>query len=222
MTEELQEKEFTAATIEQAIDKACDYFNVTPNHLYYEVTKSSTRGILRSKKVMTIIARPLAEDEENNSDLEAAEISVDFAEKVMQKTTEIIKQIGLNMRVERAQAKNRFIINLAGPDRMYLLNRRAEALESLQYILNKMFANEADYTKILVDSNGYRDQKEHQLIQLAHSTAMKVKKQKRPMTLEPLNSYERRIIHMALSDDDEVRTSSKGEGQLKRVTISLS
>ena len=113
MTEDLQEKEFTAATIEQAIDKACDYFNVTPNHLYYEVTKSSTRGILRSKKVMTINARPLAEDEENNSDLEAAEISVDFAEKVIQKTTEIIKQIGLNMRVERAQAKNRFIINLA-------------------------------------------------------------------------------------------------------------
>ena len=126
------------------------------------------------------------------------------------------------MRVERAQAKNRFIINLTGPDRMYLLNRKAEALESLQYILNKMYANDSNYTKILVDSNGYRDQKEHQLIQLAHSTAMKVKKQKRPMTLEPLNSYERRIIHMALSDDDEVKTNSKGEGQLKRVTISLS
>ena len=104
---------------------------------------------------------------------------------------------------------------------MYLLNKNAEALEAMQFILNKIFSKREGFTKLLLDSNGFREQKEHQLIQLAHSMATKVKRQKRSVTLDPLNSYERRIIHMALANDTEIRTTSRGEGQLKRITINF-
>jgi spoIIIJ-associated protein len=225
MLEELEEREFTAPTVEQAVNNACDYFNITNDRLKYEVTKSVTRGILRSKKLVTIIARPLRGGETNKistpEGISVDPVSSEFEETVVNETNALLKLLGLNLHAEKYADEERFVINLSGPDRMYILNRDAEALEALQYILNKIAYAKPSYKKILLDSNGYRSQKEHQLIQLALSTAMKAKKQRRPQTLEPLNSYERRIIHMALADDKEVVTVSKGEGQAKRITISL-
>jgi len=225
MIEELEEREFTAPTVQEAVNNACDYFNITTNRLKYEVTKSVTRGILRSKKLVTIIARPLRDGEINKSgsaeSVASDPVSREFEEKMLQETNTMLNLLKLNMKAEKLADEERFVINIAGPDRMYLLNRNAEALEALQYILNKIAYSLPSYKKILLDSNGYRSQKEHQLVQLALSSAMKAKKQKRAQTLEPLNSYERRIIHMALADDNEVATSSIGEGQVKRITISL-
>jgi len=91
----------------------------------------------------------------------------------------------------------------------------------MQYLLNKMAMGKQDYKKILLDSNGYRSQKEQELVDLAQDLAQRVKKQRKPYTLDPLNSYERRIVHMALADDKEVITTSVGDGEFKRITISL-
>ncbi len=227
MNEELAERDFTGATIDQAVDKACDYFNVTPANLSYEVTKSSTRGILRSKRSVTISAKPKKAERGNKrfskpKETVTEQVGDEISKLAVEKTNEILEQLGLNLTAEKVDHNERFIINISGPDRMYLLNKDAEALEALQFLMNKMLSNNDGFTKLLLDSNGFRDQKEHNLVQLAHSMATKVKRQKRSVTLDPLNSYERRIIHMTLAKDNEVRTTSRGEGQLKRITISLS
>lgn len=223
MSPELEARDFSAGTVEQAIDKACDYYNVVKDNLLYEVTKSSTRGILRSKKTVTINARPLKSQKEKKKLKEqVSSIPKKLAKEAVAKTNEMLKKMGMDLKAEGSSVNERFIINISGSDRMYLLNRKAETLESLQFILNKMFNRHEGFTKLLLDSNGFREEKEHQLVQLAHSTATKVKNQKRSVTIDPLNSYERRIIHMALANDNEVRTSSRGEGQMKRITISMS
>jgi spoIIIJ-associated protein len=222
--EEIEEKEFTAPTVEEAVNKACDYFNVTDRRLKYEVIKSTTRGILKSKKMVTIMARPNQQNEQakavSEPVLEPA-ASEEFGQFVLEETNALLKLMGMNLKAEALKDEERFAINISGPDRMYLMSNDADGLDALQYLMNRMVMNRPDYKKILLDSNGYRSQKEQDLVYLAQDLARKVKNQRKPYTLDPLNSYERRIVHMALADDKEIITTSVGDGEFKRITISL-
>jgi len=222
--EEIEEKEFTAPTVEEAVNKACDYFNVTDRRLKYEVIKSTTRGILKSKKMVTIMARPNQQNEQAKAISEPVmepAASEEFGQFVLEETNALLKLMGMNLKAEALKDEERFAINISGPDRMYLMSNDADGLDALQYLMNRMVMNRPDYKKILLDSNGYRSQKEQDLVYLAQDLARKVKNQRKPYTLDPLNSYERRIVHMALADDKEIITTSVGDGEFKRITISL-
>jgi len=222
--EEIEEKEFTAPTVEEAVNKACDYFNVTDRRLKYEVIKSTTRGILKSKKMVTIMARPNQQNEQAKAVSEPVmepAASEEFGQFVLEETNALLKLMGMNLKAEALKDEERFAINISGPDRMYLMSNDADGLDALQYLMNRMVMNRPDYKKILLDSNGYRSQKEQDLVYLAQDLARKVKNQRKPYTLDPLNSYERRIVHMALADDKEIITTSVGDGEFKRITISL-
>jgi spoIIIJ-associated protein len=220
--DEIEEKEFTAPTVEEAVNKACDYFNVTDKRLQYEVIKSATRGILKSKKVVTILAKPNAHSESKDEPVIEPPATDEFKQYVLDEVTAILKLMGMNLKAETLKDGERFSINITGPDRMYLMSNEADGLEAMQYLLNKMAMGKQDYKKILLDSNGYRSQKEKELVDLAQDLALRVKKQRKPYTLDPLNSYERRIVHMALAEDKEIITTSVGDGEFKRITISLS
>jgi spoIIIJ-associated protein len=222
--EEIEEKEFTAPTVEEAVNKACDYFNVTDKRLKYEVIKSTTRGILKSKKMVTIMAQPNQQKEQTKTVSEPVQetpASEEFGRFVLDETNALLKLMGMNLKAEPLKDEERYAINISGPDRMYLMSNDADGLDALQYLMNKMVMNRPDYKKILLDSNGYRSQKEQELVDLAQDLARKVKNQRKPYTLDPLNSYERRIVHMALADDKEIITTSVGDGEFKRITISL-
>jgi len=222
--EEIEEKEFTAPTVEEAVNKACDYFNVTDRRLKYEVIKSTTRGILKSKKMVTIMARPNQQNEQAKTVSEPVQepaASEEFGQFVLEETNALLKLMGMNLKAEALKDEERFAINISGPDRMYLMSNDADGLDALQYLMNRMVMNRLDYKKILLDSNGYRSQKEQDLVFLAQDLARKVKNQRKPYTLDPLNSYERRIVHMTLADDKEIITTSVGDGEFKRITISL-
>jgi spoIIIJ-associated protein len=222
--EEIEEKEFTAPTVEEAVNKACDYFNVTDRRLRYEVIKSTTRGILKSKRMVTIIARPIQHSEKAKKISESVQespASEEFGRFVLDEANTLLKLMRMNLKAEALKDGERYTINISGPDRMYLMTNDADGLDALQYLMNKMVMNRPDYKKILLDSNGYRSQKEQDLVNLAQDLAIKVKNQRKPYTLDPLNSYERRIVHMALADDKEIITTSVGDGEFKRITISL-
>jgi spoIIIJ-associated protein len=222
--EEIEEKEFTAPTVEEAVNKACDYFNVTDRRLKYEVIKSTTRGILKSKRMVTIIAKPIQQSEKTKKISESVQespASEEFGRFVLDETNALLKLMGMNLKAEALKDGERYAINISGPDRMYLMSNDADGLDALQYLMNKIVMNRPDYKKILLDSNGYRSQKEQDLVNLAQDLAIKVKNQRKPYTLDPLNSYERRIVHMALADDKEIITTSVGDGEFKRITISL-
>ena len=140
---------------------------------------------------------------------------------MLEETNALLKLMGMNLKAEALKDEERFAINISGPDRMYLMSNDADGLDALQYLMNRMVMNRPDYKKILLDSNGYRSQKEQDLVFLAQDLARKVKNQRKPYTLDPLNSYERRIVHMTLADDKEIITTSVGDGEFKRITISL-
>ena len=111
-------------------------------------------------------------------------------------------------------------IDLEGADVDLLLERRATTLESLQLILRKVAGRQLDLGKRLVlDCAGYREGRENELIQIAINAAEKVRKLGEPIDLSLMNSYERRLVHMALRDEEGIKTASQGEGLLKRVRV---
>jgi spoIIIJ-associated protein len=114
------------------------------------------------------------------------------------------------------------VLEIEGDDLGVLIGRRGETLGSLQYLLNLMVARQlGEGNYFTVDIEGYRRRREKQLRILAQRTAEQVKRTRRPVTLEPMPPNERRIIHLTLSEDRYVETDSVGEGEDRRVSITL-
>jgi spoIIIJ-associated protein len=93
-------------------------------------------------------------------------------------------------------------------------------LQALQYLVSKILQREVgESVSVVVDTENYRSKRESGLVELAQQLSEKVKKARRPFTTGPLNAHDRRVIHLALKDDQQVRTKSKGEGGLRKVVI---
>jgi spoIIIJ-associated protein len=154
------------------------------------------------------------EAEEQQEDA-ASEYVVDFCQ-------ELIGRLGLTLEVEVQENEERVItVNLSGPDRALLLSNTASVLNSIEYLLNKVFqtGKEEEIATITVDSENYRKQREAELTLLAQIASKKVLAQRRPLSLQPMTPRERRIVHLALASVPGVRSQSDGEGENRNITI---
>ena len=134
---------------------------------------------------------------------------------------EVITRMGVNdVTFSAVQKGEATIIRLDGEKLGALIGRRGETMESLSYLAS-LVANrlEGDYIKLGLDVAGYRDKRESDLTALAQRIGAKVRKTGRSFAMEPMNPYERRIIHSAISKMEGVRSESKGEGRDRRVVI---
>ena len=134
---------------------------------------------------------------------------------------EVIAKMGVeNVTFSAVQKGEATIIRLDGEHLGALIGRRGETMESLSYLAS-LVANrlEGDYIKLGLDVAGYRDQRESDMTALAQRIGAKVRKTGRSFAMEPMNPYERRIIHSAISKMEGVRSESKGEGRDRRVVI---
>ncbi len=113
-------------------------------------------------------------------------------------------------------------IDLSGPEMGILIGKRGQTLDSVQYLVS-LIVNKGtgEYIRVKVDTEKYRSRRQKTLENLAHNLSFKVKRTRRPVTLEPMNPYERRIIHSALQGDRYVTTHSEGEEPFRRVVITL-
>ena len=103
-----------------------------------------------------------------------------------------------------------------------LIGKRGQTLDSLQYLVSLVVNKETDeYIRVKVDTEDYRNRRRETLENLAKNIAYKVKRTKRPVSLEPMNPYERRVIHSALQNDKFVTTHSEGEEPFRRVVVTL-
>ena len=103
-----------------------------------------------------------------------------------------------------------------------LIGKRGQTLDSIQYLLSLVVNKESEeYIRVKVDTEDYRKRRKETLENLAKNIAYKVKRTKRPVSLEPMNPYERRIIHSALQNDKYVTTHSEGEEPFRRVVVTL-
>jgi spoIIIJ-associated protein len=124
----------------------------------------------------------------------------------------------LSVRVERADAET-VVVNLSGEDRDLLLCDRAEVLEVIQYLLNRIFVRDPMPQRIVVDCDGYRARKEAELKEIARRVSERVRRTGSREELGLMNPYERRIVHLAVAETEGVTTESVGDGVMKRVVI---
>ena len=131
----------------------------------------------------------------------------------------LVQGLGIEVAITARDTGDTIEVNVAGPDRDLLLDHKAEALNALQYLLNRVIYRGRAGKKIHLDSEGYRRSREDEIVEVARRTAENVKARGEQSLLSPLNSYERRLVHMALAEIEGIGTRSIGDGFLKRIAI---
>lgn len=136
-------------------------------------------------------------------------------------TLTLFKKMGIDVDVVgMGDVDGKLYIELASSDSGIIIGKRGSTLDSIQFLLNLMIDSKLrNGKKIILDIESYRDKREMSLVRLSKSIATSVARSGRPKLLEPMNPYERRIIHMTLQTDDRVFTKSEGTGTYKRVRI---
>ncbi len=207
-------KEFSAKTVDDAITAACQEFTVTSDRLDYEVIEEGSSGFLGIGAKPALIKARVKE--------EIKEVSVaDTAKNFLKEVFEAMN-MAVVIEVNYNEAEKSMDIDLSGEEMGVLIGKRGQTLDSLQYLVSLVVnKNIDDYIKVKVDTENYRERRKETLENLAKNISYKVKRTKRPVSLEPMNPYERRIIHSALQNDRYVTTHSEGEEPFRRVVVSL-
>lgn len=134
---------------------------------------------------------------------------------------EIIALMGIKAHVEAQKREEGIFFDIKGDGSGLIIGKHGQTLDALQYIINKIAANKYRELKerIILDTENYRARRVEALQNMALRLREKVKKMKKAVTIGPLNPQDRRVIHITLSEDEDVRTESKGEGFYKRLVI---
>ena len=208
---------FTGKNVDDAITKASVALGVTSDRIEYEVVEKESSGFLGfGSKPAKINARVKEEIIEVSESPEAVEkVTVDFLKKVFDAMNLTVK---INVTVNEEQVD----IDLIGDDMGVLIGRRGQTLDSLQYLVSLVINKKSDkYLRVKLDTENYRERRKETLENLAKNIAFKVKRTKRPVSLEPMNPYERRVIHSALQNDRYVTTRSEGDEPFRHVVVLL-
>ena len=131
----------------------------------------------------------------------------------------LCKRVGTTYEVEYSYTPNGLLVNLLGSDMGKLIGYRGEGMSSLQHILNSLASKNEFETHIILDIEGYKARREQALVNLAKKTANKALISHKNIAIEPMNSYERRIIHSAVAGMDGITTESTGEGKNRHVVF---
>ena len=201
--------EISAKNVDDAITQATVRLGITSDQLEYEVLDKGSTGFLGiGSKNAVIKARKKFSIDEN---------VVEFLSSIFD---------AMKMEVEILVAVNEeehiIEVELKGDDMGILIGKRGQTLDSLQYLTNLAINKHSDeYYKVKIDTEDYRKRRKETLENLAKNIAYKVKRTKRPVSLEPMNPFERRIIHSALQNDRYVTTHSEGDEPYRHVVVTL-
>ena len=166
------------------------------------------------------------EEKEERKERKVAVLTPEEQKEAMEKAEKFLKDVfaSIDMEVEITTDYTDEMLNveLAGEDMGVLIGKHGQTLDSLQY-LTSLIVNKgkSGYTRVKVDTENYRSRRKETLESLAKNIAFKVKRTRRPVFLEPMNPYERRIIHSALQNDPYVTTHSEGEEPYRKVVVTL-
>lgn len=204
--------EVSAKSVNEAITEACRKLGVTSDRLDYEVIEEGSNGFLGIGSKPAIIKAAVKIEKLSLEDNAKKFLNDVFAAMNMTVVVEI-----------KYDEKNKEMdVDLSGDDMGVLIGKRGQTLDSLQYLVSLVVNKESeDYIRVKVDTENYRERRKETLENLAKNVAYKVKRTRRPVSLEPMNPYERRIIHSALQNDKYVTTHSEGEEPFRKVVVTL-
>lgn len=201
--------EMTGKTVNEALKNALKELNLTEDKVEFEVLEEGSKGLFnligsKPAKIKVTVKR--------NPALEG---------KIF--LTNVLSSMGVSADVEVNEDNDTIFINLSGAKMGLVIGYRGETLDSLQYLVSLVVNknHEVPYKKVVLDTENYRSKREETLKRVAQKTAYKVKKTGRPYKLEPMNPYERRIIHSALQSYTDINTYSEGEEPFRRIVVSL-
>lgn len=201
--------EFSAKTVEDALTEASIQLGITSDKLEYEIVEKGSSGFLGigSKSAVIKVCKKCSVEDEIKSFLGQVFDAMKLEVEVIVKISEDDKYVD---------------VELKGGDMGVLIGKRGQTLDSLQYLTNLAINKHFDsYYKIKIDTEDYRNRRKETLENLAKNISYKVKRTKHSVSLEPMNPFERRVIHSALQNDRYVTTHSEGEEPYRHVVVSL-
>ena len=202
-------KEFTGKNVDDAVTNALVALELTRDKLEYEVVEEGSSGFLG------IGSKPAIIRARKNASVE--DIATEFLKKVFD-----AMELTVKLNIEVNEEEGSVNIDLIGDDMGVLIGKRGQTLDSLQYLLSLVInKNNEKYLRVKLDTENYRERRKATLENLAKNIAFKVKRTKKSVALEPMNPYERRIIHSALQNDKFVTTKSEGDEPYRHVVVVL-
>lgn len=202
--------EISAKTVDEALTEALIKLETTSDQIEYEVIEKESSGLLGlfSKPAKIRVCKKESVDDKVRNFL------ADLFEKM-----EIKVEVVLDYKQEEGVIE----IELKGNEMGLLIGKRGQTLDSIQFLTSLVANNNReDYVKIKMDTENYRERRRQTIENLARNIASKVKKTRKPAYLEPMNPYERRIIHAVLQNDKYVETYSEGEEPFRKVVVNIS
>ena len=201
--------EISAKTVDDAITEALVKLGTTSDRIEYEVIEKGSAGFIGiGRRDAVIKARKKYSIEDDTREF----LNKVFAAMDLQ--VEII--------IDRPEDGNVVNVELKGDDMGVLIGKRGQTLDSLQYLTNLAVNKHAEnFVKVKIDTEDYRKRRRETLENLARNIAYKVKRTKNPVSLEPMNPFERRVIHSTLQNDKFVTTHSEGEEPYRHVVVTL-
>lgn len=201
--------EVSAKTVDDAITEASIKLGTTSDKIEVEVIEKGSTGFLGIKSKPAIIKARKKNDTVDNIR--------EFLENVFS-----AMNMEVTIDIKKEEDDKVYEVELSGKEMGLLIGKRGQTLDSLQYLTNLAVNKHSDgYIKVKLDTEDYRQRRKDTLENLAKNIAYKVKRTKRPVSLEPMNPFERRVIHSALQGDRYVETHSEGEEPFRHVVVTL-
>ena len=256
-----EEREFYAATVDEALSKAAEELGLPTQELSYSVLDEGASGFLgigaRDARILveTTVAAPevqaeedplatLPDDEDDaepsefdadpgssplaavygeSSDAEQDEAPEELLDEVRDLVSSILVAMDFDARVEVYDAGGFIAVDVASEDTALFIGQKGETIDALQYLVNvSAFKERSFFKRIVLDAEGYRQRRVEAIQGMAHRTARKAVRERRTVEMPPMNSSERRVVHLYLSDNPNVTTESEGTGDGRRVMVSPS
>lgn len=199
--------EKTAKTVQEAIDIALEELGANREDVEINIIDEGAKGLfgIGSKVAKVQVKLKMSRSED----------AVLFLQDIFDK-------MDIEVDIEREEDEESILLKVTGKDSGIIIGRRGETLDALQYLTSLVVNKNSDtYKRVTIDIENYRQKREDTLVRLADRLADRVIKYRRNVTLEPMNPYERRIIHSTLQNNDYVETYSVGEDPNRKVVITL-
>lgn len=199
--------EVNGRTVDEAVDSALKELNVTKDKVEIEILDEGNKGFLN-----IFGAKPARIK---------VKVKRDYIVEAKSFLRNVLNSMKIKAEIRMKEEDDTLNINLIGPNMGLIIGYRGETLDSLQYLISLVVnkGHENPYKRVVLDTENYRAKREETLKRLAGKTAFKVRKFKKAIKLEPMNPYERRIIHAALQNDKSVYTYSEGEEPFRKIVI---
>ncbi|MEA4846891.1 MAG: RNA-binding cell elongation regulator Jag/EloR [Clostridiaceae bacterium] len=224
--------EKSAKTVEEAVQSALEELETDKDNVDIEVIEQPTKGIFgiigsKNAKVRVTLKEKKTSEKKSEKGNENKEIRItDYTlekERARKFLRDILEAMDIKAEIRVKDVNESLYINLAGPKMGVIIGRRGQTLDSLQYLVSLVVNKDKErdgFVKVILDTEDYRRKREETLQRLARRLAERVQRTGKRVELEPMNPYERRIIHSTLQEIEGITTFSEGEEPYRKVIIS--